>query len=68
MAKKKSILPDTNKMASHSTEARKVNEKFKETMVWSDRELIKLPFAVHSVFDWELNYFPFPKKDMEEDE
>eukprot|EP00957_Ditylum_brightwellii_P030768 2331409-Ditylum_brightwellii.AAC.1 len=32
------------------------------------REARKLPFPVCDIFDWEVNYFPYRQKDLEEDE
>jgi len=67
-AKNSKSAVDINEMASHGHEARKIKEKFNEKAIWSDWQVIQLPFPVRAVFNWEINYFPFRNKDLEEDE
>eukprot|EP00957_Ditylum_brightwellii_P142823 10882475-Ditylum_brightwellii.AAC.1 len=55
-------------MASHGHEARKIKEKYNEKAIWSDWQMIQLLFPVRDFFNWEINYFPFRDKDLEEDE
>eukprot|EP00957_Ditylum_brightwellii_P169433 12895603-Ditylum_brightwellii.AAC.1 len=55
-------------MASHGREARKIKEKYNKKAIWSDWQVIQLPFPVRDVFDWEIYYLPFCNKDLEDDE